>query len=82
MNSIKEIIIKDLLKDITKISKKINTVSLLETPKDLAELASDGSFGCPSYYGLIHEGCKNHTSAMCRRCWLKALNEAFETSNR
>lgn len=82
MKALKEKMFDDLVKEVGLIGQKINALSAIETPKELAEMASDGSFGCPSYYGLIHEGCKDYNQAKCRRCWLKALNEAFETPER
>ncbi len=80
MKALKQMISRDLLKDIGKILDKIDKLGQIETQKELAEMASDGSFGCPSYYGLPHEGCKNYNQAMCRRCWLKALNHSFDLS--
>ncbi len=80
MKALKHKIIDTLSNDIGRTAKRLDELSKINTPKELAEMASDGSFGCPSYYGLPHEGCKNYNQAMCRRCWLKALNHSFDLS--
>jgi len=69
--------IKDeLLADIGKIANTVDELSRADSNERLAEIMSGGEYGCPSYYGLHDTGCKNHTSAMCQRCWLKALKKA------
>jgi len=75
---IKEIVTDDLMREIGRVGNLIDQISGIDTPAELADIASNGSLGCPSYYGLDHAGCKNHTPAMCRRCWLKALNKETE----
>ncbi len=82
MKGLKEKITDDLMREIGTIAKKIDQISNIKTAAELAEFACEGALGCPSYYGLPHEGCKNSTPAKCRRCWLKALKESFDTADR
>ena len=82
MKGLKEKITDDLMREIGIIGKKIDQISNMKTAAEMAEFASDGSLGCPSYYGLPHEGCKNPTPAKCKRCWLKALNASFDTTDK
>lgn len=72
--------IKDeLLADIGKIANTVNELGKVQSEEELAKIMGCGSYGCPSYYGLLDTGCKNHTEAMCKRCWLRALKELYKT---